>query len=382
MKRREAHLHSRERGSAVATEASREAHRHWPRFPLAVLALVWASTGIAQPQVHPTGYEVGRVAGPWPSLHWIDNDRLLFAGMKTADMAAAIARKEPNREERFKKLYLWAATTNAVTAHADASAVCVAGGVVRYTVRVDRAAGKLVEREGVLGSEKEVEKPLPTADAVRSKFTCREHLRQGLTPPAPRFRQVVVLREGDGYLDLGPGGGEDYFEQRRTHPRTLRLYQGRTGRAIELPVTWEEEIAPAQVAYSEYRQAYVLQPQMPRGSQLGRITRWPSDRRLLVYLVSADGHLETVTFPYRPAEHLIDPRPTRNGWILGGGTSPKTVALYLFDGAAVKKIESGFVREIAVSPDGCKAAVGIQDKPYEMGTPVHLKILGLCGEGR
>jgi hypothetical protein len=238
-----------------------------------------------------------------------------------------------------------------------------------------------------LGAEREIEKTLPSAEElstqgqmarIHSNFTCKTHMRSELAPPAPRFRRIVVLRDGDGYLDLGPGGGKDYFEQRRAFPRNLTLYQSETGKAVSLPITWEEAIVSLQIAYSDYRRAYVLRPQMPRGSKLGTVTPWPKDQPLIVYLLSADGRTRTVTVPYWPAEYLEHPQSTRAGWIFGGGKSSKTGGLYLFDGTSVVKIQSGFVREITVTPDGCKAAVGINNKPYEMGTPINLKVFNFC----
>ena len=322
-----------------------------------------------------------------PSLYWVDDNRLLFAGIKRADMERAIAAKEVDRVTRLKKLYVWDDVTKSVRLYANAQGACFTNGVIRYSLRVDKTAGKAIVREGPFGSEKEIETSLPSAEELstqgrmartHSKFTCRTHLRSDLVPPARPFRKVVILREGDGYLDLGPGGGKNYFEQRRAFPRNLTLYQSTNGSAITLPMTWEESFSQFAITYSDYRGAYVLLPQMPRGSQLGVVRPWPKDRPLIVYLLWADGRTQTVTVPYWPAEYLEHPQPTKAGWIFGGGKSPKTGGLYLFDGASVVKIQSGFVREITVTPDGCRAAVGINNQPYDMGTPISLEIFDMC----
>ena len=350
-------------------------------------ALAFVPTGpiAAKPAVSDTGYEI--ILGSMPSLYWVDDNRLLFAGIKRADMERAIAAKDVDRVTRLKKLYVWDDVTKSVRLYANAQGACFTNGVIRYTLRVDKTAAKAIVREGPLGAEREIEKTLPSAEElstqgqmarIHSNFTCKTHMRSELAPPAPRFRRIVVLRDGDGYLDLGPGGGKDYFEQRRAFPRNLTLYQSETGKAVSLPITWEEAIVSLQIAYSDYRRAYVLRPQMPRGSKLGTVTPWPKDQPLIVYLLSADGRTRTVTVPYWPAEYLEHPQPTRAGWIFGGGKSPKTGGLYLFDGTSVVKIQSGFVREITVTPDGCKAAVGINNKPYEMGTPINLKVFNFC----
>jgi hypothetical protein len=199
-------------------------------------------------------------------------------------------------------------------------------------------------------------------------------MRSELVPPVHRNHYVVVLREGDGYLHLAP----DYGKERQVYPRNLTLYRAKSGEAVKLPMTWEENFSQFAITYSAFRGAYVLPPQMPRGSRPGIGRPWPKDRPLIVYLLWADGRTQTVTVPYWPAEYLEHPQPTKAGWIFGGGRSPKTGGLYLFDGTSVVKIQSGFVREITVTPDGCKAAVGINDKPYDMGTPISLKIFDIC----
>jgi hypothetical protein len=246
-------------------------------------------------------------------------------------------------------------------------------------MRVDKAAGKEVVREGALGSEKELERPLSPPEAVQSNVTCKVHFRSQLTPPAPRSRKVVVLREGDGYLDIGPSeSSRNYFEERRTLPRNLTLYQSETGRAISLPMTWEEEIAGYEIAYSEYRRAYVLRPRMPRGSPLGHVTPWPKGQPLIVYLLWADGRVESNSVPYFFTPGLGDPRPTKAGWLFGGGYF-REVGLYLFDGKSMSKLDTGAEREIAVSPDGCKAAVAIENRFLEKGySPTNLKVFRLC----
>jgi hypothetical protein len=47
----------------------------------------------------------------------------------------------------------------------------------------------------------------------------------------------------------------------------------------------------------------------------------------------------------------------------------------------MSKLDSGLVKEIAVTPDGCKAAVSIQRKHLEMGSPIQLRVFTLCEEG-
>ena len=368
---------------------TRPQRRGWSKLALGALAVALTASAAAQTKVYDTGYEIiHQILSP--SLYWIDNDRLLFAGIRSADMNAALAAKETDREKRLKKLYVWHASTELVTFYADSRSVCVANGIVRYTVRVDKTAGKVVIREGPFGAEKEVERPLPSNEElssqgqmarVRSNLSCRTHLRSELRPPVASDRNVAVLRDGATYLDLGPNFGADWAV-RRTLPRNLALYRADTGKAFQLPMTWEEDFSPSEVTYSAYRAAYVLRPRKPRYAPDEKRRRWSREFPPVVYLLWADGRTETVSIPYFPSEYATHPQPIKGGWVFGGGNFYRAAGLYLLGGGSVSKIGVGLVKEIAVSRDGCKAAVGIQTNHLEMGTPIDLRVFDFCTERR
>lgn len=330
-----------------------------------------------KPIVSDTGYEIIYMIVT-PSLHWVDNDRLLFAGMK--------AGHGPRPDRR--KLYLWDDSTKSVKLYADAKGACVVDGVVRYIVRVDKEAGKAIVREGPIGSEREVEEVLPSKEKlsreppVHSNFTCKSHLRSELVPPAPRFRHVVVLRKGDGYLDLQPGGGQNLLEELRAPKKNVVLYQA-SGKAIELPLTWDEDFSSSEFVYSAYRNAYILRPRAPRGSSIGISGSWPKGRPLVAYLLGVEGSVQTISIPYSITDYLGSPRPTVAGWIFGGGRTPSTAGLYVFDGKLTSKLDVGSVKEISVTSDGCKAAVAIQERPFESGSnPINIRIFDFCAGAR
>lgn len=323
-----------------------------------------------------TGYEIERSAGATQSVYWVDNHRLLFIGYRTADLDAAIAAEDSSKRNRQRRIFIWDVRRKTAEEYAKADAVCYSDGWVSYRIAVDRSAAMETVKEGVLGSEQETKKPFLSMGEVRSNFTCRRHTIERLVPPASRQRRIVVLREGDGYLDLGPSLGADP-KKVEGEPRTVRLFEGKTGQPIQLPIRWEEDVAQYDVSYSAYRRAYVLRPKRPGdGSR-----QWPANLALRVYLLWSDGRLEKISVPYRPAGYLDKPHPTVIGWIFGGGNFYKTAGLYLFNGTTVSKLDEGLVNEISVSPDGCAAAVGIQNKHLEMGTPVNLRLFRLCPGG-
>lgn len=350
---------------------------------LAVLLGVLHSAGtLAQttkPAIYDTGYEIPQPIAI-PPLHWIDNDRLLFVGMK--------AGRGPRPD--LSALHLWSAASKTVSFYANAKSVCVVDGVVRYPVRAEAARQRRAHK-GPLGSEREIDEPLLSQEEIRlappiySNFTCENHLRRNLVPPAQRFNHVVVLRHGDGYLDLEPGGGADLLERLRAPKKNIVLYQA-SGKTLELPMTWDEQFAEYRVTFSAYRRAYVLSPGAPRGAPLGIVGPWPKDVPFVTYLLWPDGRFETTSIPYSSVPTgtggLGSPRPTKSGWIFGAGHFYRSLGLYLFNGKTAVKLDAGAERDITVSPDGCKAAVAIQNDHLNMGTPTNLRIVDLCREGR
>jgi len=314
-----------------------------------------------RPTKHDTGYEIIPLITT-PSVYWLDNNKLLFSGMR--------AGRGPRKD--LRKISVWNAQTNSFQIYADASSVCFSDGFISYRVHVDKAAGTETVREGPLGSEIEFVRPLAPRGAIRSNLTCRTHNRSDLSPPPSLRRLIVILRPGDGYLDLGPSD----INEKRTPLRNLVLH-GRDQLPLPLPMTWDEDFLTSGVVYSAYRKAYVLKPRAPRGA-LDMRGPWPKAQPLTVYLMWADGRTETVLIPYLPAEFLSNPRPIKGGWIFGGGNFYKSSGLYVFSDTGVSKIDAGLVKEIAVTPDGCRAAVAIQNDHLDAGTPTRLKIFDFC----
>lgn len=308
-----------------------------------------------------TGYEVFE---PVISIAWIDNTRLLFAGSKSIGPDASRASFEST------KLYLWDDVAKTARVYAEATAFCYTNGKIRYGVRAEKNAGKQIVREGPLGSEREIEKPL-RLQGMFSKFTCKRHPPDELAPPA-HDRFYVVLKEGDGYIDKGPRQPKE----RLAHPRNLILYPANQRKAIQLPITWDEQIGGVAgdfgIAYSMYRRAYVLPPQVLATS--GKLN-WPPEQPRGVYLLWADGKVERISIP--PIQGFLFPRPVKSGWLYGGGDT-KTAGLHLFDGHKVIRVDAGGVKEIDVNANGCRAAVAINNKYRDMGTPVNLKIFDFC----
>jgi len=373
---------------AIRAEVEFKQRARLPVLCRSVLSLVTAVIACqaiaAKPVVYDTGYEIIHRTLTL-SLYWIDNDRLLFEGINTSEMNAAIANRERERVERLTNLYVWDKNSRSVQFYARGSRLCVSSGVLHYTVRTDKAAGIRVVKQGPFGREQEQQVAFPTKEElsllgqrarVRGDITCRTHLRSELSPPAPQGRRIIVLRDGDGYLEAGPEGTlELIHEIRATGPGHIKLFQPGNPSPIDLPITLEQ--GPGRPTYSEYLGAYVTLPK-PKGSNPGLATDWPKGVPFTVYIFSRAGRTTSVDIPYDGLVNIFAVRPTKRGWVFGGGNFYKSLGLYLFDGTASSRLDAGAVEEIAVTANGCLAAVAIKNRHLDMGTPVNLRIFEFC----
>jgi len=326
--------------------------------------------------VTPTGYDVGSsLFGP--EIAWVDNNQVLFIGQKSN-----LDPKE--RSYAAFKMYIWNESTKSVREHADAAHFfCYADSRIRYGYGKKDEAGNTIIHEGPLGKEEIITVPLAPSHALRgfSYFSCKLYSSDDFVPPIPKDRQTLVLREGDGYLVLQPTGSarSSYVA------KNLILYRGKGAEPVTLPMTWYGNIGlltPQEITYSAYLRAYVLHQPTFESDQGPR--DWPASEPRVVYVLrTSDGSVERVTIP--PTTPFKRPKSTKVGWIYAGGLvrDGKWVGhngLYLYDGNRQKKIEAGTIGAITVSPDGCKAAVAVNNYSHipMLGTPTTLKIFNFC----
>jgi hypothetical protein len=301
-------------------------------FSLTVaLLLHGCSAEAAQPRVTvtATGYEVSE---PIISIAWIDDNQVLFAGQKSGP--------DPKRRS-FEpgKIYLWSDATKTIRIYAEDAiyhSFCFSQGRISYIVSRNEAARRVVYREGVLGTEKQVERPSRSETEFYSEFSCGMRKYEEFVPPLPETHSYLVLREGDGYLTLRPHGPKEG----RADPRNITLYPEKGAKPVTLPITWDEGVGGWGTTYSDFRRAYVLPPRdlIPRKAG----GNWPATEPWVIYFLDAsDGKVERMTIPATEIFRL--PRPTEAGWIYGGGSvrDKSSAGLYLYDGSKPVKIEAG-----------------------------------------
>lgn len=322
-----------------------------------------ATTGVT---VTPIGYDP---SSHDPSIAWIDNDQLIFAGQKS--------NTDPKKVSFAPgKIYIWSETSKTARVYSEESGLglCFSQGRISFIVGRDNEKRRVTFVQGMLGSEKRVERSSIMEGELFSNFDCKFRKRDEFVPRFPREREHLVLREGDGYLTLRPDDINEY----RSYPRNITLYREKNALPVTLPITWDEGAGSWGTAYSDYLKAYVIQP-VNLVPAKGPGNWAPEEPRVVYLLHAASGQVERLVFPR--SDDFAQPRPTKNGWIYIGGNIYKTYGLYEYKNNTVRKLDVGNVKKIVVSPDGCKAAVAINNLHLSAPSPpTSIKIFNFCTE--
>ena len=171
-----------------------------------------------------------------------------------------------------------------------------------------------------------------------------------------------LLREGDGYIDLGRSGGIDL-------KRNVHLF--RPGQApIELNVQGDDVNVPL---YVPFRDEYLLNQWAPNSEKSPRV----------YFYMSPEGKIRTEPLPEHFLQKVGKPgfvRPMKNGMLFDrSGSGRGERGLFLVRGNKIYRVfdRNVVVRRFTPSPDGCKLAFwSHREHPYADKNTV--KIIDLC----
>jgi hypothetical protein len=314
-------------------------------------------------------------------VFWLDNDRVLFNG---ADYNELVPRSGDGRLIPKSALFIWDTRTDRVTRYGDIDGrLCYADGYVRYPLR---GRGELVTfKIGKLGAEDErdlIFKPGEPRPEV-NRFTCREFRTEDLRPT--RENHLIPLREGHGFLDLGPAQ-KLKIVQERLEEEPIHLYPEGGKPSAALPID-KREASHLLLSYSAFNDVYLMYSAIPKSGRVGVITNWPHGKPQPLYVMRPDGQTTVIDVPYdvsrsglandywllRPGVFMISDNRYRG--VEGG---------YLIRGGQFVRLMRGSIRAVGVSPDGCKVAVGIQptdERERKRSTAAQLKMVNVCEGG-
>lgn len=355
--------------------------------PLAAVAVVAALAVPAQwvgaqsmpaYRIVESGYYIDRI--PPTVFGWADNERFVFKGVLPSE--------RDQTELASPLIKIWDTAKNSVTPYKNLRHACFKDRKIRYAEKGNEPekSGKYVWWEGPLGKERRFEKANEprTSDSEfrfatrpKSPFHCGLIFRDELDPPTKdASRNFIVLRDGDGYLDIGTNlVGKRREEQE--FGRKILWYHPRVPQGKELNIPLAYDFGLTLPRYSSFANNYVLVPSAPSAK-----TEKGGES---IYYVLNPGSLtaERRSVPrFAPSGGFTQGRIEfgKVGVVFTGSGDPwhQWAGIYLFSDGKVTRIERGSMTDLNVSPDGCKVAYAIQTRNTEMGTPIEVKLTNIC----
>jgi hypothetical protein len=331
-----------------------------------------------------SGYAAPRIGA---TLVWLDERRVLFTG---GTLSAEAKARYPESGDAAKWAnpwtFVWDTASGAVKRISDWNTVCYSPTYMRQYKRLKNDSLHGLYRIGPPGQELEFDAKTMTERAkkdeaqkrtYRNSFNCKSYAASELVPPIPERRKVVLLREGDGYLDFG---ARDPVQRSKemSSGRVVRWYHLKAEIGVELKMPLAHDFALHSPRYSSYGNEYVLVPAAPDAkTQKGGAE--------LIYYVLRPSSLtvEKLTVPnFAPDGGFTQGRieRTKSGLVFSGSGHPwlKWAGIYHYGLGKVTRIERGSITALAVSPDGCGVAYAINTRNAEMGSPIEVKFVNLC----
>lgn len=267
-------------------------------------------------------------------LGWIDNERVVFQGYEPGKFGT----KSPKDGHVYDitGLFVWDTSTNAVVKHESMeglTTLCVHAGEVTFAKEGMLVSGKLGEEQRT---------PFPKKHWLNPN-SCRYYTERPYWSQEGRKGRGIPLLEKHGYVNFG----EQSMDPAKSKP--LVLYPPDNKEGVTLPLKSDEvEVPPT---YVEFADAYLL-----------RARQFTSDA-VPAWLLKPDGAVTTILEPRGKAWERMGWGHyflTKKGLLLTGGRGDYakvgTMGGYLFSEGKPVRVVPGLLRNVAISPDGCKAA--------------------------
>lgn len=358
------------------------------KFPIAHLVLIFASTELGACTETTSSYFMQDTA-----LHaergidfvWLDNHRLRFYGYREASRATSDVHTTPrNIGSGF---YIWDTKANKIVNDPSlegAHRLCVQGDYVtflRKSATVENGSQLVIRDKG-----QETVTQLVNMQWF-NRFSCRYYTEkpEWIIPN----HKILALRDGDGFIDWFPTEGPDSFRN-----KPLKFRPNMEADWIKLPMG-TREVWHTLVRYAPFKNSYLIYPMSYIDPETGKeepVGLWPKGKPVPMWWLEKDGTVTSETVPYMPFMRggSRGYLPTKAGiFIYTHKTNdlgqPGDAGGYLSQAGGVRKIITGLLESVSISPDGCQLAF-IHD-PYDTVyaidrlNRINVKVLNLCDEG-
>ena len=347
--------------------------------------------------------------GSKPKLYWVDDQRVLFLGLSEED------HKRTPRENPTYAIRLWNTATGTVEELGQARGeLCLFQGHLSYLVFFDSVQS--IWRKGTLTETVEIVRPkqedafnLRVARGEREHpFNCERYNVRTLGEEGECRTPLV---DDDGLIDAS---GRRCSEDARSGHLAI-LYSAKAAqekyalnRDLEYqianrPVLYfrSPDAAPVELAiksrelypigesltYAPWSRAYTMIAKASRAEYWRG--NWPRGAPFVVYTVYPGGKLDTFEIPWSDEIRRIPLKAalTKKGLVLVNKDRTTQQergpsGLYLLSDDALRHVYAGDVTELAVSPNGCKAAFDVRVEMKHSDHPFvkYVRTLDLCEE--
>lgn len=314
-------------------------------------------------------------------LYWLDDERVIFNGSKPDDIELIDGRRVWRHA-----IYVWDLKSGKVTKYAESAkaTLCYADGHIRYS-RVE--GDDVVVISGPIGKETETRrirrgvshKAKPEDWGWNTELSCDNYRPQ---PPYPLIGRKIALKRRHGFLYLGT----NTLPAEKRRPVTY--FQHESKHEITLPVQrWE--LNSSEIKATDFNDSYLITPTAQIFDKSDRCV--PKNFSRHIYRFTTDGRVETVQLPPHDAIRCyVEIRgftEVRAGITVRVNTGRlRTSGLHLIQGRRITLVLRGWTSDSAVSPNGCRMALGVSS-PDDQRKPItaefnrgHLKIVDFCSK--
>lgn len=352
-----------------------QSQRTNPRLVPSILLLLGALPQVSAAQFTSYDIEVPYTPG---SVHWMDERRVIFVG---ATLSAAPAEGRLGILHTDEERVSWG---EVVTGR-----LCADGNSIGYSL-VSRSPGNRLEEQfwvvyGPFGklSRKKVSRKDVAISSLFFDFTysCRPISSLPPLPPALKGKLLKRLRPEHGFAELQTivGDGPAKLFPVAIHGSSF------SGEPVGLRELHGEDLSPSW-PYFQFKGAYWLTrwPRVQPASPPGVFKSW--------WLKPNGDVAVAIKFDLRSTfdgTHSWLPKiPIRDGFLTTHGRSLRSplrgnigqAGLYVFDvGGKQKMLAPGNAGAWAVSPSGCRLAIGLDQRVDDMGVPkFQLRVIDVC----
>jgi hypothetical protein len=286
---------------------------------------------------------------------WVDDDKIIFGSYKNI---ALYGQRGVTSQQLDVGLYVWDVKNNKVNRYADSKPfVCFDRGYISY--HLNKEITDKEKQRGIIGFAKrgiflheELEPLFKAPDSYRENYVANTYSCKIVRKPtALRDKHFTMLREGHGYIYVGPAKGKVSLDNRR-----VELVNDKNNIRKTLDIRRHDYSKPQ--AFYEFKRAYFIWKILNVSGQ------WKAGECRHAWWIFPNGRTEAVCIPAMKefGTSAVRVHPIKTGYLLLSNhhrstTNAGNAGIYIYDGInKPKRIVKGLIGKVAISSDGCRVA--------------------------